>query len=107
MHGATGLCDGRARDGTSALRPFPQDAQDLLGLMRQILPLCANGSEQSVEHVDQMMLESHVAQTARAIALLERLQSRVVRVEGLEVGKDDVALDLSRVLHPCVAGIGV
>jgi len=60
-----------------------------------------------VEHVDQMMLESHVAQTARAIALLERLQSRVVRVEGLEVGKDDVALDLSRVLHPCVAGIGV
>src|SRR5262245_43985886 len=32
MHGATGLRDGRACDGTSALRPFLQDAQDLLGL---------------------------------------------------------------------------
>src|SRR5262249_53629940 len=100
MHGVTGLRDGRASDGTSALRPFLQDAQDLLGLMRQILPSRANGSEQGVEHVDQMMLESDVAQAARAIALLECLQSRVVRVEGLEVGKDDIALDLSPFLHP-------
>src|SRR5215472_17941618 len=103
MHATPRLGHGGPRNGTSALRPFLQDAQDLLGLVRQILPPRANGSEEGVEHVDQMMLERDVAQAARAIALLERLQSRVVRVEGLEVGKDDVALDLSRVLHPRVA----
>src|SRR5215813_12360840 len=105
MHGATRFRNSGARNLASALGAVLQDAQNLLRLSREILSARADGAEQSKEHVDEVVLQLHVAHPARAIARLESIQPDAIGIEGIKVGKDDVALDLSRVLHPCVAGI--
>src|SRR5262244_691085 len=99
MHGAPRLRDRSARNLASALGAVLQDAQNLLRLSREILPARADGAEQSKQHVYEVMLQLHVTHPARPIARLERVQSGAIGIEGVQIGKDDVALDLSRVLH--------
>src|SRR5215468_3848536 len=99
MHGATRLRGRGARNLASALGAVLQDAQNLLGLAREILPARADGAEESKQHVDEVVLELHVTHPARPIARLERVQPGAIGIEGIEVRKDDIALDLARVLH--------
>src|SRR5262249_57645126 len=73
MHGPPRLRHGGARHLASALGAVLQDAQNLLGFPREILSARADGTEQPMENVDEVMLERHVAHSARPIARLHRL----------------------------------
>src|SRR5258705_12941546 len=95
MHGPSRLGHGGPSHGASALGSLLEDAQDLLGLASEVLTARADGREEPMQHVGQMMLEGHVAQPARSITLLQDLQAVSIGIERIQVGEDDIALDLS------------
>ena len=99
-----------------SLGTFVQHVVDPFDALLVVAAAFADRVERLVEHGDQKFLDLHVAQTAAAVVRLQLVERRVVgevggemlgAAEGVEVGEDGVALDLARVLHAQVVGIGV
>ena len=104
MHGTARLGERLPRDGPAPLGTLPEDMHDALGIAREVLAPSPDRGEQAMQDVDQVVLERHVAQAAGSVSLLERLERGPVRLERVQVGEDDVAFDLPRILDPRVSG---
>src|SRR5882724_11493813 len=74
VHGAASLGECLPRDGPPPLGSFREDTQDLRGIAREVLAPRPDRGEQAMQHVDQVVLERHVAQAAGPVSLLESLE---------------------------------
>ena len=93
----------RARPRAVPSRKIARTWLEILGEGRST---CPNRPEEAFEHLDEPPLHRHVAEAPGAVARLELLDRRRVRIECVEVGEDGVALDAAGIGHAQVAGVG-
>ena len=113
-HGATyfghGLCSSLTGDlGTTA-----QDVDDGGDVLLQFGTTLTDGLQRLLKHGGEELLYFHVAETATAVVGLQLVEVGIVgqvaaemllAAEGVEVGEDSVALDLSRIADTQVVGV--
>jgi len=114
-HGATYFGHGLGTGLTGDLGTTAQDVDDGGDVLLQFGTTLTDGLQRLLKHGGEELLYFHVAETATAVVGLQLVEVGIVgqvaaemflAAEGVEVGEDGVALDLSRVADTQVVGVG-